>query len=230
MGGITTKTQNKMITVIVVAAGEGKRFGSEKQFTFLKGKPVLEWSLEAFETHPDVTEIILVLKDENSGKKYSDLFPKIKTIAPGGPKRQDSVFSGFSKIEPETTDIVLIHDGVRPLISRALIDRLISGAEEYGAVIPAIPAEDTLKLIERKKVLQTLDRDKVFRIQTPQAFKYDILKSAILKAKKEEISGTDEAFLVERSGNEVFIIPGDQKNIKITTLTDLSIAEALLEI
>jgi 2-C-methyl-D-erythritol 4-phosphate cytidylyltransferase len=219
----------KRVAVIMVAAGEGRRFGLPKQYAQLKSKPVLDWALEAFEAHPDVAEVILVLNDESKKKEYTEQYKKIVACAAGGRRRQDSVVSGFHKIDPEKTDIVLIHDGVRPLVSQALIGRVIEAALEKGAVVPAIPLEDTVKRVNEQEVVQTLEREKIFRCQTPQGFFYSTLKEALEKAAEDDFFATDDANLVERIGKKVWIIQGDPGNIKITTPEDLKIAEALLE-
>ena len=217
------------VYAIIVAAGEGKRFGFSKQFALLRGKSVLDRCLEKFEAHKKVAAVVLVLKDVTLKKKYLKRYKKVVAVAKGGKRRQDSVFSGFRQIDPEKAEIVLVHDGVRSLVSEELIDRVIEATLERGAAVPAIPVEDTIKLVEGKEVSQTLDRAKLFRIQTPQGFFYPLLKTALDKAKKENFYGTDEASLVERIGKKVSIVQGDPKNIKITTPEDLRIAEALLE-
>jgi len=217
------------VSVIIVAAGEGQRYGAPKQFVPLAGKPVLEWSLESFETHVQVAKIILVLISDVQKKEYMERYKKVTHVIPGGAHRQDSVFAGFNQIDPSETDYVLIHDGVRPLVSHELISRVIQAAKERGAAIPVIPVEDTVKLIEGDKILDTLDRTKIRRVQTPQGFSYQVLRMALSRARDEEYYGTDEATLVERMGGEVFLVDGDPKNIKITTPEDLRIAEALSE-
>ena len=217
------------VYAIIVAAGEGKRFGFSKQFALLRGKSVLDRCLEKFEAHKKVAAVVLVLKDVTLKKKYLKRYKKVVAVAKGEKRRQDSVLSGFRQIDPEKAEIVLVHDGVRSLVSEELIDRVIEATLERGAAVPAIPVEDTIKLVEGKEVSQTLDRAKLFRIQTPQGFFYHLLKTALDKAKKENFYGTDEASLVERIGKKVSIVQGDPKNIKITTPEDLRIAEALLE-
>lgn len=217
------------VTAIIVAAGEGRRFGFSKQFALLGGKSVLDRCLEMFEAHKKVEAIVLVLKDISLKKEYLKRYRKIVAVAQGGKRRQDSVFSGFRQIDPEKAEIVLVHDGVRSLVSEDLIDRVIEAAREAGAAVPAIPVEDTIKLVEEDEVSRTLDREKLFRVQTPQGFSYRILKAALDKAKEENFHGTDEASLAERIGKKVVVVQGDHKNIKITTPEDLKIAEAFLE-
>lgn len=219
----------RRVTTIIVAAGEGRRFGSVKQFALIKGKCVLDWSLEKFEAHEKVSEIILVLRDDREKGKYLNRYRKLTSVVRGGKKRQDSVITGFSEVNPEKTDIVLVHDGVRPLVGEDLITRVIEATEEAGVAIPALPVEDTIKQVEGEKVSRTLERSKLRRIQTPQGFFYSILEEALNKAREDNFYGTDEASLVERIGKKVFIVGGDSRNIKITDQEDLRIAEALLE-
>jgi 2-C-methyl-D-erythritol 4-phosphate cytidylyltransferase len=219
----------RRVSAIIVAAGKGKRFGASKQFALLKGKSILDRCLEKFEANKSVTEVILVLRDENLRGKYLGRYHKIAAVAGGGERRQDSVLSGFRLIDPEKADIVLVHDGVRPLVEQDLINRVIAAVQEKGAAVPAVPVEETIKLIDKQKVRQTLDREKLFRIQTPQGFTYKILRQALNKAREDNFYGTDEASLVERTGKRVAVVAGDAKNIKITTREDLKIAEALIE-
>lgn len=219
----------RRVAAIIVAAGEGRRCGFLKQFALLKGKPVLDWCLEKFETHPKISEIVLVLRETDREGEYLQRYGKIVCVAQGGERRQDSVFSGMTCLKPGLTEIVLVHDGVRPLISEDLIERIIQAVEEKGAAVPAIPVEDTIKLVEGDEIVKTLDREKVIRIQTPQGFLYETLKEAMDKAGQDHFYGTDEAQLVERVGRRVSVVQGDARNIKITSPEDLKIAEALLE-
>jgi len=217
------------VTAIIVAAGEGKRFGFSKQFALLRGRSVLDRCLEIFEAHKKVTAIVLVLKDVGLKNEYLKRYRKVVAVAKGGKRRQDSVLSGFHQVDTEKAEIVLVHDGVRSLVSENLIDRIIDATRKAGAAVPAIPVEDTIKLVEGDEVSRTLDRDKLVRVQTPQGFSYKILKAALDKAKEENFYGTDEASLAERIGKKVMVVQGDHKNIKITTPEDLKIAEAFLE-
>jgi len=219
-----------VVSVIIVAAGEGRRFGGAKQFARLRDKTVLDWSLEKFELHQRVSEIILVLKEEKDKERYLNRYKKLSAVVKGGEKRQDSVMAGFNQVEPEKGKIVLIHDAVRPLVEKDLISRVIEGTEEQGAVIPAIPLEDTVKRVAGEKVVDTMERSSLFRIQTPQGFLYSVLEKALKRAREDGFYGTDEASLVERLGQSVFVVKGDEKNIKITSQEDLKIAEAFLEI
>lgn len=217
------------VTAIIVAAGEGRRFGGAKQFALLKGKTVLDWCLEKFQEHEAIDSIILVLGRGRSGGEYVARYPKIANIAKGGEKRQDSVYSGLLLLDAEEDGVILIHDGVRPLVGEDLIGRVVDATKKKGAVIPAVPLEDTVKRVEREKVLQTEERKKLFRIQTPQGFFSSLLREAFALAREDRYDGTDEAALVERMGKDVFVVPGDPKNIKITTREDLKMAEVFIE-
>lgn len=218
----------KKVSVIIVAAGEGKRFGQRKQFALLKGKTVLGRCLETFDSHPRVKEIVLVLPDEERKEEYLALSKKIVAIVKGGPKRQDSVQRGFEALSPGRVQVVLVHDGVRPLLGEEVISRVIKAVEEGGAAVPVVPVEDTLKEVEGKRVLRTIDRKRLFRVQTPQGFSYSLLKRALEAAARNNFYATDEAMLIERLGEKVLVVEGDPKNIKVTTPEDIKIAEALL--
>jgi 2-C-methyl-D-erythritol 4-phosphate cytidylyltransferase len=158
------------VCAIIVAAGEGRRFGSAKQFAALQGRPILDWTLDAFETHPEVGEIILVLPDEKDGAGFIERHPKITAVVRGGRRRQDSVRRGFARVRAGADKVVLVHDGVRPLVSREVISRVIREAGRRGAAVPVVPVEDTIKEAVRGKVIRTVDRAHLYRVQTPQGF------------------------------------------------------------
>jgi len=215
---------------IIVAAGAGTRFGQMKQFVYLRGKPVLEWTLERFQSHAEVGTIVLVLPDEQDRKHYQMRYPKILDVVRGGEERQDSVWQGFRLLEASRPELVLVHDGARPLIDGPLISRVIAAARTVGAAVPVMPLEDTAKEVEQGRVVRTLDRLRVLRAQTPQGFLYPVLKKAMDAARHDRFCGTDEAMLVERTGLAVAAVEGSPANIKITTPLDLKIAEALLDV
>lgn len=218
------------VSAIIVAAGAGKRFGQMKQFVYLRGKPVLEWTLERFQAHEEVGTIVLVLPDERDRKHYQMRYGKILDVVRGGDERQDSVWQGFRLLEEATTELVLIHDGARPLADGALISRVIGETRTGGACVPVIPLEDTVKEVRDGRVVRTLDRTENYRVQTPQGFLYPVLKRAMDAARRDRFNGTDEAMLVERAGLPVRTVAGDAGNIKITTPLDLKIAEVLLDV
>jgi len=212
---------------LIVAAGSGVRFGGPKQFALLEGRPLVEWSCAAFQTHPHVDGIVLVLPDAAGGEEYLRRFPKILQVVPGGPRRQDSVAAGFSRLRAGETKLVLVHDGARPFVSAGLIDRVLEAAERTGAAVPVVFSEDTLKDVEGGRVVRTIDRGRVGRAQTPQGFRHELLARALAEAGREGVTGTDEAFLIERLGAPVEAVTGEPENIKITTLLDLAAAEAI---
>ena len=214
---------------VIVSAGMGRRFGAAKHEALLAGRPVLEWSLEAFHSTPEIGGIALVLRDTSRGEALRLRFPKIISVVPGGTERQDSVRAGFQELIPGDWDVVLVHDGVRPLADGPLIRRVIEAAAATGAAVPVIPLEDTLKEVAGGIVRATLDRARIFRSQTPQGFQYAVLREALGEAEKAGFYGTDEAALVERLGSGVSAVPGERSNIKITTPEDLRIAEVYLD-
>lgn len=240
--------KNKVIA-IVPAAGLGKRFGSgaNKPFQTLMGKPIVVWSLETLDAVDEIAEIIPVLKEENMEigievfEEYN--LSKIRRIAPGGRKRQDSIFNGLKVVE-DNDCIVLIHDGVRPLIEKAMIEETIKellnppapplekggagGLDGFDGVILGVPPKDTIKEAENGIIKKTLKRDSLWAIQTPQVFPYEKIFAAYEKAMKEGFYATDDAALIERYGGKIKVIMGSYRNIKITTPEDLDIAEFLL--
>jgi len=213
---------------IIVAAGQGRRFGSAKQFAALKGRPILDWTLDAFENHPQVAEIVLVLPDERDGARFIGRHPKISAVVRGGRRRQDSVRRGFARVRAGAGDVVLVHDGVRPLVSADVISRVIREAARRGAAVPVVPVEDTIKESFRGRVVRTVDRAHLYRVQTPQGFSYAVLDRALRRAGRERLTVTDDSALAELAGAEVRAVQGDPRNIKVTTPSDLILAEALL--
>lgn len=218
----------RRVAVIIVAAGKGKRFGSAKQFASLRGRPLVEWCLEAFDAHPQVSDIILVLPAADMREGLGRAFPKVRAVVEGGRARQDSVRNGFARIATQGVDIVLVHDGVRPLVSAELIARVIETAAETGAAVPGLALEDTIKEVAGSRIRRTLDRNDLVRVQTPQGFSYTVMKEALENARRDDFRGTDEATLVERLGRPVTLVKGDARNIKVTTPLDLKTAEAFL--
>lgn len=228
------------VFAVVPAAGIGKRFGSgtNKPFHNLSGKPLIVWSLQVLESIKEVVEIIPVLKIEDMDVGI-DIFEqaglsKIKKIAPGGKERQDSVYNGLKLIEDEDC-VVLIHDGVRPLIDKSLVEKILRhmsdsmNDQEYcDGIIPGVPLKDTIKESEGDIVKKTLNRDSLWAIQTPQVFHYKSIMRAYETAMKERFYSTDDAALIERYKGRMKIMIGSYTNIKITTPEDLAIAEFFL--
>jgi 2-C-methyl-D-erythritol 4-phosphate cytidylyltransferase len=222
---------------VIVSAGKGVRFmeGKKKQFHFLAGKPILVHTLDKFETCPLIRSILLVVGQEDMDlcmkeiiEKYQ--FKKISQIVPGGKRRQESVKNGIDVL-PKDTDIVVIHDGVRPFITKTMIEDSIHSASRYGAVVLAMPVKDTIKMSNPDgTVLKTLDRESLWQVQTPQTFQINIIKEAYYRASEDGMIGTDDASLVERTGVKVHILPGSYTNIKITTPEDLLLANLFVKI
>jgi 2-C-methyl-D-erythritol 4-phosphate cytidylyltransferase len=221
------------VFAIIPAAGSGRRFGAIKQFQELAGKPVLLHTLEAFEACSAIEGMILAVPATDipfvRSLTQNHSLKKVIHIIEGGKERQDSVKKAFDYTPP--CDVIAIHDGVRPLITQELIERVVKAAGEFGAAIPGLPAKETTKRVTPDLfVSETLDRSSLWCIQTPQAFSYNLFRQAVEKAQKETFVGTDESMLVERLGAKVKIIEGDSYNIKVTTPEDLKIAESLLKL
>lgn len=223
------------VIAVVPAAGAGLRFGpgADKPFAPLLGKPLIVWALQSLQAAEEVSEIIPVLRPPDVGRgletvKAFGLF-KVKKIAEGGPERQDSVFNGLRLIdEPEA--IVLIHDGARPLLERALIQIVLRGLEGHDGAVAALPPKDTIKETDVDGiVVRTPQRGSLRAAQTPQVFRFKTLIAAYMKAAEDNFCSTDDSALVERIGGRVKAVPGSYKNIKITTPEDLDIAALLLE-
>jgi 2-C-methyl-D-erythritol 4-phosphate cytidylyltransferase len=209
---------------IIVAAGQSRRMGgTDKIFASLGGKPVVSWSLLAFESCPAIKRIVLVLSSANlqRGKKLvgSLGLTKITGVCLGGERRQDSVRAGLNQVRG--SEWVAIHDGARPFVTGWLIKDGLKAACETGAAVAAVPSRDTVKLANQDMVERTLDRNRIWLAQTPQVFRYDILKRAYQTDTGEV---TDDAALVEMLGINVKLYSGDYMNVKITTVEDLDIA------
>jgi len=225
-----------MNVALIVAAGIGKRMGVEggKQFLPLAGKPLLAHTLSSFEQASLIDAIIIITTDDGFDRclKIIDEYRILKAdkVVIGGAERQDSVYNGLMAASDfEKVETVVVHDGARPLIEPLLIDDAIKNLNGYDGVVVGVPAKDTVKLVHDGVVSQTLKREEVWQIQTPQVFRQDILLQAHEKAKAEAFYGTDDAVLVERSGGKVKVILGSDENIKVTTPVDLVAAEAILK-
>jgi 2-C-methyl-D-erythritol 4-phosphate cytidylyltransferase len=221
---------------VIVSAGKGLRFmeGKKKQFHSLGGKPILAHTLDKFETCPLIRSILLVVGQEDMDYCLKEIiehykFQKVSQIVPGGKRRQESVKNGIDAL-PKDADVVAIHDGVRPFVTKAMIEDTIHSAERVGAVVLAMPVKDTIKVSNPDgTVLKTLDRESLWQIQTPQTFRVSVIKEAHYRAAEDGFVGTDDASLVERLGVKVHILPGSYTNIKITTPEDLFLANLFLK-
>jgi 2-C-methyl-D-erythritol 4-phosphate cytidylyltransferase len=220
---------------IIVSAGKGQRFmeGKKKQFYLLADKPILAHTLDKFETCPLVRSILLVVGQEDMDYCLKEIiekhkYRKISQIVPGGKRRQESVKNGIDVLSKDV-DIVVIHDGVRPFVTREMIEDSIRSAQRFGAVVTAMPVKETIKMANPDgTILKTLDRESLWQIQTPQTFQAHAIKEAYQKATEDGFIGTDDASLVERLGIKVHILPGSYTNIKITTPEDLILANLFL--
>jgi len=236
------------VIVIIPAAGLGTRMapvtskgkGPSKQFTELGGTPILIHTIRKFAASSQVTEIVVALrKDEMSGfqeRLRSDNTGGVSAktrLVEGGEHRQHSVANALATISASTDDVVLVHDAVRPFVTVEIVDEVIQGAQKFGAAIAGVPAVDTIKKVERTAdgalITATIPREHVVMAQTPQGFRYDVLKKAFDEAAADGFLGTDEASLVERSGHEVAVVMGSPRNIKITTPGDMELAEFYLQ-
>ncbi len=224
------------VTAIIAAAGAGKRLGSPapKQLLDLGGKTILARSVEAFDGHPSISDIVVVLPpDLASAGAESYLGPTSRpvVVAAGGARRQDSVANAFAVVDP-SAEIVLIHDAARPFVTSEVIDRTIEAAGTFGAAVAAIEASDTVKRVERHPngalVVETIPRSTIFLAQTPQGFRREVLADAVALG-RSGVEATDEASLAERAGHPVHIVAGDPGNVKITTERDLMAARIRIE-
>lgn len=223
------------VSAIIPAAGLGSRMNTNqnKQFILLDSKPMIVRTLEVFEKNVFINEIILVVREQeifyykkNILNKYK--FNKIKSLIAGGKERQHSVFNGLKAVN-KNCDMVLIHDGARPFVNDTMILNAINSANEFDAAVLAVPVKDTIKVANNTFVDKTLERDTLWAIQTPQAFKYELIFNAHKKASENNFIGSDDAVLLEKIGIKAKIVMGSYKNIKITTQEDLSYAKFILE-
>ncbi len=222
------------VGVVIPAGGTGKRFRSRlpKQFLRLGNLSILRRTVGVFESLPSVREIVVVAP-AGYLRRTSALFPrsvhhKVSAVVKGGKTRQASVWSGVRALQSDP-EIVLVHDAVRPLVARTHVKEVIRQADRYGAAVLGVRVKDTIKVEGRGGVYaQTLDRQKLWAVQTPQGFRHGLLVEAHRKANRDKFVGTDEASLLERLRVPVRIVEGDYRNFKITTAEDLRMARALL--
>ncbi|MCM3387664.1 2-C-methyl-D-erythritol 4-phosphate cytidylyltransferase [Ureibacillus chungkukjangi] len=219
--------------VVLPAAGSGKRMGAgqNKLFLQLDMKPILIHTLEAFQSDENCTGIWLAVKPEEReyirGLLEQYRITKVKGLPNGGKERQHSVHSCIK--EMQQVEIVLVHDAARPFITKPTISRLVEVAQEKGAAIAGVKAKDTMKKVSDGVIIETVDRESLWMIQTPQAFRFDLIQQAEDRAEAQGFLGTDEAMLVERLGHQVHIVESTYDNVKITTKEDLIFGEAILK-
>lgn len=236
------------VIVIIPAAGLGTRMAGpssgtksgaapktapSKQFVDLAGEPIVIHTLRKFAAHPRVDEIYLALR-KSEGENFrtrlaGEKFGKPVHIVEGGEHRQDSVCNAVKALQASDDDVVLVHDAVRPFVDAAIIDNVIDAAAKHGAAIAGVPAVDTIKQVERTAegavITTTVPRERAVLAQTPQGFRFGLLKRAFDEATADGFVGTDEASLIERSGQDVHVVMGSPRNIKITTPGDMELAE-----
>ncbi|MEI8134424.1 MAG: 2-C-methyl-D-erythritol 4-phosphate cytidylyltransferase [bacterium] len=214
--------------VILVAAGGGNRFGSEKQFEMLGGIPLYQHSLNTFANHPRIGRIALVVSAKNSTRIESEIAAHPArsriTLISGGETRQESVSNGLAIFaKADEYSIILVHDAARPFLSSKLISEIIVASELHGAAIAAIPVVDSLKKANDGFVNSSISRENLWRAQTPQAASAKMLRDAFQQAEIDGFTGTDESQLMERIGVNPYIVRGEEKNIKITHRADLEV-------
>ncbi len=238
------------VVVIIPAAGLGTRMASapsakgkkstpSKQFTELDGVPILIHTLRKFAASPQVSEIYVALRENEISsfrarlEKMGEISHKNIQLVTGGEHRQQSVANALAAVSATPKDVVLVHDAVRPFVDQEIIENVVKAADKYGAAIAGMPAVDTVKQVERTAegavITATVPRERVVMAQTPQGFRYSVIKKAFDEATADGFIGTDEASLVERSGHQVAVVMGSPSNIKITTPADMELAEFYLK-
>jgi 2-C-methyl-D-erythritol 4-phosphate cytidylyltransferase len=232
------------VVVIIPAAGLGTRMSSahgapkskSKQFFELQGTPILVHTLRKFAACRRVSEIVVALrKNETAGFQKqieNEKFGKPLRVVEGGEHRQNSVANALAAIDAAADDIVLVHDAVRPFVDQETIENVIEAVQRYDAAIAGVPAIDTVKQVDRTAdgavVIATVPREKMVLAQTPQGFRFGLLKKAFDEATADGFMGTDEASLIERAGGAVHVVMGSPRNMKITTPADMELAEFFL--
>ena len=218
-----------LVSVVIVAAGGGRRFGSPKQFLPLAGRPLLQWSVQTFLSHPGVGELVVVLP---GGTQPEDAPTWLRDSAvrtcEGGDTRRASAGSGVRATDPKAGR-VLIHDAARPFVSRGLIDRVLAALNENPAVVPVVPVVATIKRVREGHVVETVDRTSLQRAQTPQGFWAELIHDLHSRAFDQCADASDDVALCESAGKPVAVVEGDPWNFKITTPDDLALAEWLVE-
>ena len=224
------------VTAIVPSAGVGSRLkkgGLNKPYLCLRGKPILAHTLRVLESCPQVSEIIVVVNKRFLARCRQDIvkkfrLKKVSRVVAGGATRSRSVYNGLAAVSKKA-DLVLVHDGARPFLTKDLVKRVINKAKRHGAAIAAVPVIATVKeATSRLNIKTTPDRSKLWMAQTPQVFKRDLIVKAYGKAFDGKAAATDDAALVEKIGHTVKLIKGSYKNIKITTDVDLELAKLLV--
>ncbi len=242
--GVYTRLPNMKVVVIIPAAGLGTRMAAihggakskSKQFFELQGTPILVHTLRKFDQCDAVTEMVVALRKNETATFQKQIekenFSKPLRVVEGGEHRQNSVANALAAIQAADDDIILIHDAVRPFVEPETITGVIEAVKKYQAAIAGVPAIDTVKQVDRTSdgavVIATVPRERMVLAQTPQGFRFGLLKKAFDEATADGFMGTDEASLIERSGGTVHVVMGSPRNMKITTPADLELAEFFL--
>ncbi|QSX08159.1 2-C-methyl-D-erythritol 4-phosphate cytidylyltransferase [Alkalibacter rhizosphaerae] len=224
------------VSAIIVAAGNGSRMnaGRNKQYLYLNGKPILVHTLKAFEKCGSIDEVILVISAQDAALCREEVlatngFKKIKALVFGGQTRQESMYNGLREVSKQA-EIVVTHDGARPLIHTKTLTQCVEETITHGATIVAVPVKETIKMVgDDLEVIDTPKRSCLWSVQTPQTFRRELLEEAHKSAKEAGFLGTDDAMLVERLGHPVKVVKGHYENIKITTPEDLILAESIFQ-
>lgn len=220
-------------SAVVLAAGSSQRMGQDKTLMELGSKPVLVRTLLAFEKNEHVDEIIVVTRMEKI-QQIAELchdcgVTKLKMVISGGATRMESALAGVSACNKDVK-LIAIHDGARPFVTDALISRTVYAADKYISAVPVIPSTDTLKVVDENGVIvDTADRSRIFRVQTPQVFHADMIKGALSKAVKDGLNLTDDCSAMDIMGVKTHVVEGDPDNIKLTTPNDMLTAEAIIK-
>jgi len=227
--------QPRDVGVVIVAGGSSTRTGGRelKQFRWVAGKPVLLHSLQTFMARPDVVGVVVVLPDSHVADPPPWIFQcdvDRLMIAPGGASRSESVWNGLEDL-PDAADVVLVHDAARPLVDNATIDRVVAEVRAGHPAIAALPVVDTLKEVDGDgRIVRTVERERLWRAQTPQGFPRETIVTAHRRARSEKLSATDDAALCERLGIPVVVVRGNERALKITDDEDFARAEALFRV
>ena len=227
------KKKPPVCSAVIVAAGSSQRMGTDKIMMKLGAMPVLARTVLAFENNAYIDEIIIVTRTEKleeiADLCYKNGLHKVKHVISGGATRMESALAGVCACRHKA-ELIAIHDGARPLVSQELISRTILAAQEKQAAVPAIKSTDTLKTVDEKGfIAATVDREQIFRVQTPQVFDADLIKGALTKAVEEGLNLTDDCSAMEMMGVKTFIVEGETENIKITTPEDMIYAKAIVQ-
>jgi len=224
--------------VIILAAGKSQRLkGVNKIFYQIRKKPLIFYTVLAFEKNPLINKIILISRKKDLKRFFSLIkkykFKKIATVIQGGKERQDSAFNGLKAVENlgiKPGDLILFHNGANPLVSQKEIKRVIEAAKKYKTAVIGAVSRDTVKKVDKNKFVEkTIPRESIYLVQTPQVIEYKLAKMAFEKAFQNKFYGTDDVSLVERLGKKVKVVPGNSQNIKVTFLEDLNFVKFYLK-